>query len=155
MGWATYLTTDITFNRQTYKTKYEVETAIKENKDMLNYFKNKLNNLVVMTEPHKMMPKDCEDPLWWVQKEFEEYYEGLEECIIEDWKLGILLEEWDRCHDKDGKPIRRELSINYVDGDDKRSYYGSVDECKEKFKKLDNGLPVPLIDGDFIFDNNG
>ena len=135
MGWATYLTTDIVFNRQTFKTIHEVNDAIEENKKMIDYYKTKLNNLAMMTEPKKMMTKDCDEPLWWVQKEFDEYYEGLEECIIEDWKLGLLYDEWFNCHDKDGKPIRRELSINYIEGDDKRCYYGSEEQCKEKFKK--------------------
>ena len=154
MGWATYLTTTLTFNRETYKSKYEVETAIEENKDMINYYKSKLYNLAVMTEPQKMMPKDCEEPLWWIQKEFEEYYEGLTECIVEGWKLSILLDEWDKCHDSNGKPIKRELSIQYVDGDERRCYYGSKESCIEKFNSLKNDLPVPLIDGDFIFEED-
>lgn len=100
MGWETTLTTNITFYKTTYNHLYEVETDLKEVKDMIQYYKDKIRSLVMTTEPKKICPEDCIDnPLEWLQRELDESWEVLDEYYWKEFKLEILKDEWNNCHD--------------------------------------------------------
>ena len=155
MGWGTYLTTDIYFDRKTYSTIQEVEADIEETKEMIQYCRDGLKKLAYCTEPSKMMSEEDKkesSPDWWIQEQFNTYWESIGEYYTELYKLECLHDKWKDCHDEKGKPIKRELSVSVVPGDSNRCWDGLSEEAlKEKFKKCDNYLPFALIDGDFIF----
>ena len=60
MGWSTELFCNISFNRKTYNSLYEVESDIEEMKDTLQRYKDKIKAYAVMTEPDKMIKFDDE-----------------------------------------------------------------------------------------------
>jgi hypothetical protein len=120
MGWQTDLFCNITFNRETFNSKYDVENKIEEETRTLNYAKNRLRNLVYMTEPNKFCPPE-QDTIIFVENEFNDTLETIEECTSNLVKLYILLDNWDYCHDKNGLAINPPDSITwktaYLDGD--------------------------------------
>lgn len=119
MGWETRLFTSITYNRKTYNHKYEVESDIEQLDDLINLCKNRLRNLVMITEPQKFCGE--EDPLYYLENNYSEIVEELEEYIIDRHRLHILLGSWDDCHNKEGLAINPPDNIgfdtSYLDGD--------------------------------------
>lgn len=92
------------FNKETYRSKHEVERALKEVKESIEVYKARLKNFAIMTEPQKFCPEG-EDPLTWLEEEMEEILEALEWAYTDDYKLTMLLDNWDDCHDKNGNAI--------------------------------------------------
>lgn len=119
MGWETRLFTSISYNRKTYNYKHEVESDIEQLDDLITLYKNKLRNLVMMTEPQKFCGED--DPLYYLENNYSEVMEELEECIVERDRLHILLGSWDECHNDEGLAINPPDDIDwytsYLDGD--------------------------------------
>ena len=158
MGWDTSIYTDISFNRKTYKHKSEVEEDIEELKDSIEQVKKDLLKLVYITEPRKFMSKEdleMADVDRWLEEKFNDDWEMLQNDIVELWKLEILLGEWDNCHDKAGNPIRRHISVEYEDGDEQRLNWAgtkTIDAAKKYLSSLNNYMPFPIINGDFIWD---
>lgn len=120
MGWATYLTTTIEYYKETYKTKYQVEEEIEICKSIIGRCKKDLYSYAIMTEPQKFCPEE-NDPLIWISNEVEDNLQLLEEETIKLYKLELLLEEWDKCHNEEGKAIKSKddklLDKSYLDGD--------------------------------------
>lgn len=120
MGWETNLFTNIRYNRKTYNSLYEVQDDIKECERLISYFKNQLQTLAACTEPKKIMDEDS-DPLTWVSTTVDRILEDLEEAYEEKFKLRILEDSWDECHNKDGLAISPPKDIHwntsYLDGD--------------------------------------
>lgn len=156
MGWGTFLTTDIYFDRKTYKSLSQVKEDIEKLESNIQWDREELLKLVYCTEPIKLMSeeeKKDSSPDLWLRNGFRDIWESLLEDVEELYKLRLLEEKWDECHDKDDKPIKRQLSMSVVPGDTDRYWENLPDEeLKEKFKECDNYLPFSLIDGDFIFD---
>ena len=128
MGWETDLVTSISFNRETYQTKYQVEQDLKDVNKSIQDIKGYISDFATMTEPAKFMPKDEDDdlsPYEWVQQTLKALFEELDSYYYDKFKLEILLDDWDKCHTKKGKPIipkgqiRKILygDIAYIDGD--------------------------------------
>lgn len=113
------------FNRETYNSLYEVQNEIKDTKSMIEYHKKKLLQFASMTEPNKLCPKDY-DPLAWITSEVEESIEELIDYTIALYKLELLEEYWEECHNSN---------------DDAITYKGD----RGKY-----GLPHAYIEGDFI-----
>ena len=120
MGWATYLTTTIEYYKETYKTKWEVEEAIEESNRIIEVCKKDLLSYALITEPKKFCPEES-DPLIWLNNEVEDNLQLLEKEIIKLYKLELLLKEWDKCHNKEGKAIKSKddklWDKAYIDGD--------------------------------------
>lgn len=120
MGWATYLMYTMEFYKETYKTKYEVEQEIEETKRVIEVCEKDLYSFGMMTEPNKFCPEE-NDPILWVRMEIEDSIQLLKEYTIKLYKLEILLENWDKCHDEKGDaiiPKDKELwNKVYMDGD--------------------------------------
>lgn len=112
MGWSTNLFCNIEFNRQTYNTRNEVLDRIEEVKQCLKTTEDYLRSLVLITEPNKFCTEDC-DPLNWLNVEFQENIKLYEEYIIELYKLDLLLNNWDACHNKEGLAINTPKGVNY------------------------------------------
>lgn len=105
MGWATYLTTTIEYYKETYNTKFQVEEEIEICKATIGRCKKDLLSYALITEPQKFCPEES-DPLIWISNEVEDNLQLLEEETIKLYKLELLLEEWDKCHNKEGKAIK-------------------------------------------------
>lgn len=105
MGWGTTLYTSLYFSRETFRTKYEVESALKDAKKMRDLYKDKIKAMVFMTEPNKYYSIEEGDILEQVQNDLDIQFNELDEYNYEIYKLELLLEEWDKCHNKDGKAI--------------------------------------------------
>lgn len=104
MGYSTELFCNISFNRETFNERGEVLDKIHEFELYLQIAKDHLRNLVMMTEPQKYCPEDY-DTIIWVNNEFRDRMEEIEEYTIELYKLRTLLDNWDYCHNKDGLAI--------------------------------------------------
>lgn len=123
MSFGTYLTTDLYYSRKSYTSRYEVEQDLEETRKMIEMMKSRLKTFAFMTEPQKFMDKEeCADPMCFIEHGVQEALEELEEYIIEEYKLSILLEHWEHCHTKDGKPILPPEGFGhwdsaYIDGD--------------------------------------
>lgn len=128
MGWETTLYTSLHFNRKTYDSKYQVEDELEELNESINRYKQELRDLVMITEPEKMF-KSSDDtdeyttsPYDTVTGRFKDLMEFLEEDLIEKYKLEILLDSWDACHDKKsglaiGRPDNVKWDSSFMDGD--------------------------------------
>lgn len=134
MSWSTELFCNVSFNRETFNSKLEVEDRISELDSYIEAAKKRLYNLAIMTEPNKFYDKGQYDsPYSFIQDEFDSNYELLEESIEQRAKLYILLNNWDRCHTEDGLAINPPDSIKwntaYLDGDFVKSVkYPDVNE---------------------------
>lgn len=124
MGWSTELFCNISFNRKTYNSLYEVESDIEEMKDILQRYKDKIKAYAVMTEPDKMIKFDDEsydNLLSQVNDEVSDMLEEMEEYYYELIKLEYLRDNWDNCHTKEGLAINAPEGITwetaYLDGD--------------------------------------
>lgn len=122
MGWSTELFCNITFNRETFNSKYEVEDKIKELDECIKVSANTIRDLVIMTEPDKMFKATEEtDTYSALINEYETQMGLLEDYIIEKHMLSILLDKWDECHNKDGLAIDPPDNIHwntaYLSGD--------------------------------------
>ena len=109
MGWSTELFCNISFNKETFNSKYEVQDRIEEFETYLQNAKDHLRDLLMMTEPSKFCPENY-DPLIWMHNEFKDAIDSIEEYTVELYKLGLLLDNWDACHNSEG------LAISPIDG---------------------------------------
>ena len=118
MGWSTDLFCNITFNKKTFNTIYEVQDKKDEIEVCLKNAKDNLRDLVIMTEPNKYFP---EDTMSSIQFQYNELMELIEDYTIELYKLGLLLENWDKCHTVEGLAINPPDNIHwdtaFLDGD--------------------------------------
>lgn len=126
MGWSTELFCNISFNRETYNSLYEVEKDIDECKSMIQFYIDKLRTLAVMTEPQKVLNcKDSEgfdlNPIDVINTEFDSIIEELDEYKFKLFKLEYLKDNWEYCHNKEGLAINPPKDISwdtaYLDGD--------------------------------------
>lgn len=121
MSWETRLFTSIPYNRKTYNSKWEVQNDYDELTSIIKRYKQRLRDLVIMTEPSKWCDCDSQNPYYFVTNEYEDIIEELEDCIIERFKLGILLGDWENCHNREGLAIDPPDGIKFdtafLDGD--------------------------------------
>lgn len=122
MGWQTDLFCNITFNRETYNSLYEVNDRIEELEKCLNTCKKEIRDLVMMTEPEKFYDKKSySNPYEFVNKVLEGDFELIEEYNVELYKLYKLRENWEKCHDENGLAIDPPDCIGwdtaFLDGD--------------------------------------
>lgn len=121
MSYETNLTTTITFCRETYNHRWQVEDKLTEVRTEIADLKSRLIELAVMTEPQKFFT-DAEDGyvLEEVRSKAKYYLECLDEYSTEEYKLVKLLESWEECHDKEGFAIPcpdEHFGKSYLDGD--------------------------------------
>lgn len=120
MGWSTELFCNITFNKETFNSKVEVQDKIEELRAYLQGSKDHLRDLLMMTEPGKFCPENY-DPLIWLRNEFQDAVDSIEEYSVELYKLRTLLVNWDACHEESGLAISPPEGIDwqtaFLDGD--------------------------------------
>lgn len=104
MGWSTDLFCNIYFHKETYNTIYQVENRIEELEEAIKRYKEKLKSLAYITEPRKFCePED--DASCWLSGEVDQTIEFFEEDLIELYKLNLLKDNWDKCHNDKGLAI--------------------------------------------------
>ena len=102
MSWGTELFCNISFNRETFNSRYEVEDKISELDKCIETCKSEIRDMALMTEPSKFMDKDNNfTPYYFVTQSVKNNLELLEEYIIERYKLITLLDNWGNCHNKE------------------------------------------------------
>ncbi len=120
MSWETRLFTNISYNRKTYNSIYEVDADIEACDRMIKYCKDQLLTLAVCTEPKKMIDSDT-DVLTWISTTVNNILEDLEEEYVTKFKLEILKSSWNECHNVDGLAISPPDNIHwntsFLDGD--------------------------------------
>lgn len=95
MGWGITFTPEIYLNRMSFNSVEDVKDKIEEEKEMLEYFKEKMLILVVsnpsdiIIEEYKDEPRDT---LFTVQREFKECYKNIEEQVYLLSNLELLLQ---------------------------------------------------------------
>ena len=121
MSWETRLFTSISFNRATYNDKHDVKSDLDETNGLIEFCKKTIRDLVVMTEPNKFFNNEDSNPYLEMTSEYEHQIDFLEELLIKKYKLCILLDDWDNCHDVNGLAIDPPDNIKYdtayLDGD--------------------------------------
>lgn len=130
MGWETTLLTHIRFSHKTYDAKYQVEDDIATLDRSIKMCEQKLRDLAMMTEPDKMLKvigdDNNETSGFNAYELIDDYlcdlFDILHEDIVERAKLLLLLEEWDKCHDKEtglaiNEPDNIDWDSSFLDGD--------------------------------------
>ena len=110
---------DVSICSVQYKNKHELKRAIKECEEDIANYKARIKNLVFMTEPRKFMPDSMDDPMFFLDREFEELMEEYDDARIKLTRLWEFEEVWDETHDAQGRFI---LPVNPMDI--KKSYMG-------------------------------
>ena len=109
----------IYYSCKTYNSLSEVEEDLEEVNQRIAKIHSDLRTLVFMTEPNKFKSEN-ETADYYLDNQFEELYESLEEEFIERYKLEILKSNWNSCHNKDGlgiNPPEEVYNSTYIDGD--------------------------------------
>lgn len=122
MSYSTDLWCCISFLRKTYKTKEDVQEDLDEARSNIRTAKETITKLVYMTEPNKFFKASGgESVLDIVAEELQSAFDSLEEAQIEECRLTILLDEWENCHDENGKAIQPPDNIDcmtaFISGD--------------------------------------
>ena len=108
---------------ETYNSLAEVERGIREASEAIQEAKSEIRDLVMMTEPRKMMSVDSGDSIYdTVVGRLNQCFDTIIEANDELFKLKHLRANWNACHDKDtGLAIPLPESIDYdaafLDGD--------------------------------------
>lgn len=120
MGWTTDLWTNIEFNKQTYNAVEEVHSELNNTNETIDFYEHELKALALITEPKKYCDKD-DDPISFIINRFNDNLEELRNLYVERFKLSLLLDSWDRCHDERGFAIAPPKGIDwrtaFLDGD--------------------------------------
>ena len=94
------------FYGETFKTKYELEEAIKETQEGLDEAKAGLYKLAYMTDPLKFMDKNYDGSLeMWIDERVKAIIHDIGVAEVDLYKYKVLLEYWDTFHTVDGKVI--------------------------------------------------
>lgn len=122
MSWSTELFCNISYNRETFNSRGEVEEEISELDENIKTCEKTIRDMALMTEPSKFMGKDNDDnPYYFITNLVEDNFELLREYIVKRWKLSLLLENWDNCHNEEGlaiyPPDEIDWNTAYLHGD--------------------------------------
>lgn len=122
MGWCTELFCNIYFNKETYNHISQVEDKIEECEAGIKLCKNTIRKLAYMTEPNKFYNKeDYNSANDFIEQELSYSLNALEEYYYDLYKLELLKDNWDACHNKEGLAINPPEEINwntaYLQGD--------------------------------------
>lgn len=122
----------VTFLGKTYNHKYEVEGELTLTQKAIKRKENVLRDLAIMTEPEKWYDKEnFDNPYEWVTTTLKEQLEDLA-CLYDDEvRLGLLLDNWELCHDKHGLAIAPPWGCDetaYLDGDFVRTNESESDD---------------------------
>ena len=101
MGWSTDALIEVSFNRQTFNSKWDVENYIEDKEREIETAKKTIRQLAFMTEPKKFCEEDA-DPAWWIQNQIDDAIETIED---NSYLIGIarrVLDGWNYSHHENG-----------------------------------------------------
>ena len=102
MSQSTFLYTKIKVADFTVNNRADLQRKIQDNKYWIEQYKTELRTYMFMSEPKKFLTEeDAKDPIFALNRRFNEVMEYLQELTEETWKLELLEESWDECHDKE------------------------------------------------------
>lgn len=154
MGWQTDVITQLIFNKETYNSPYAVLDEIRNNEKVIQNITEELS-VMVTARPEDLLLHNEDMDLLSLQRTLKDKLEVLEECIIENFKLECLKENFDlRDGDYINNPDRKEnikkwLVANYIfnieDFNNNNNRVGTIDN-----KQINNIEPVDInaIEGD-------
>lgn len=118
MSQSTYLYTHLTFCGKTYNSLREVEEDLAKLDEQQKRIKNRLMTLAMMTEPSKFNDTTASNAEW-IENEVETLLEDYEYVQIDLYKLEMLKDSWDECHNENGLGIDppEGLDRTFIDGD--------------------------------------
>lgn len=119
MSQSTRLFTTINFAGKTYNSLNEVKNELQDIEISINDLKSNLRVLAYMTEPNKMKPEDATVSEY-LDANVNYLYTEFEELFVKRYKLEMLIEEWDKCHNNEGLGINPPDDVKYksfIDGD--------------------------------------
>jgi hypothetical protein len=106
MGVEMHVLCPVSFYGETFKSKYELQEAIKTSQEGLDEAKAGLYKLAYMTDPSKFMDKDYDgSPEMWIDERVKAIIHDIGLAEVDLYKYRLLLEYWDNFHDKDGNTI--------------------------------------------------
>lgn len=113
----------ISFYGATYNSLAEVERGIREASEAIQEAKSGIRDLVMMTEPQKMLSVDSGDNVYdTVVERLNQCFDTIIEANDELFKLEHLRANWNACHDKDAGlaiplPECIDYDAAYLEGD--------------------------------------
>lgn len=119
MSQSTRLFTTINFAGKTYNSINDVRIELQDIEIRINDLKSNLRVLAYMTEPNKMKPEDATVSEY-LDANVNYLYTEFEELFVKRYKLEMLIEEWDKCHNNEGLGINPPDDVKYksfIDGD--------------------------------------
>ena len=119
MSQSTRLFTTINFAGKTYNYLDDVRVELQDIETRIAEIKSNLRVLAYMTEPNKMKPEDATASEY-LDANVNYLYTEFEELFVKRYKLEMLIEEWDKCHDNEGLGINPPDDVKYksfIDGD--------------------------------------
>lgn len=119
MSQSTRLFTTINFAGKTYNSLNEVRIELQDIEIRINDLKSNLRVLAYMTEPNKMKPEDATASEY-LDANVNYLYTEFEDLFVKRYKLEMLIEEWDKCHNNEGLGINPPEEVKYrsfIDGD--------------------------------------
>jgi hypothetical protein len=119
MSQSTRLFTTINFAGKTYNSLNEVRVELQDIEKRIEDMKSNLRVLAYMTEPNKMKPEEATVSEY-LDANVNHLYTEFEDLLVKRYKLEMLLEEWDKCHNNEGLGINPPDDVKYksfIDGD--------------------------------------
>jgi len=111
MSWGTYCKAELYFSRETYTNKYQVEEELEDIRNDKKRIENQISMLCAGNAKDLLNCKDCEnypmDAVDVLATKLNDLKEWYKELVINEYRLGLLLENWDTRSgdfiDQDGK----------------------------------------------------
>ena len=156
MSWQTDVITQLVFNRETYNSTYSVLDEIRDNERVIQNITEELS-VMVTSRPSDLLLHNEDMDLLGLQREVKAKLELFEECVIENYKLECLKENFDlRDGDYINNPNRKEavkkwLIDNYIlDKEDFSSSNNSNTSTTINTTQVNDIEPVDIsaIEGD-------
>lgn len=110
MGWQTDVITQLVFNKETYNSIYEIEEEIESNNKCIQNIKDELY-VMAIARPEDLLIHNEEMDLLGLQRDVKDKLDLLEECIINNYKLELLKENFDL---RDGDFIKNPERVSNI-----------------------------------------
>ena len=149
MGWQTDVITQLVFNRETYNSPYAILDDKRANEEKIHEITEELS-IMATSRPEDLLLHNEDMDLFSLHRQVKDKLEVLEECIIDNYKLECLKENFDlRDGDFIKNPNRKEavkkwLIDNYILEEKDFSNNNTVDTQVNDIEPID----INAIEGD-------
>ena len=149
MGWQTDVITQLVFNRETYNSPYDILNDKRANEEKIHEITEELS-IMATSRPEDLLLHNEDMDLFSLHRQVKDKLEVLEECIIDNYKLECLKENFDlRDGDFIKNPNRKEavkkwLIDNYILEEKDFNNNNTVDTQVNDIEPID----INTIEGD-------